>query len=358
MRTGLLSLGDLIRDPVTGEMRTPARRHRNLIDQAVWAEDAGFDTIHYGEHHFSRYIVSSPQVVLAAAAERTATLRLSTGVTLAANLDPVRVAEDYATIDALSDGRVEPCFGRGTLFPDVYSEFGQDETSASERFAENLELILRLWSDEDVTWSGRHRSPLHHVTVHPRPAQTPRPPVWVGAGLSLDSVDLAARLGCRLMLPSVFGVWEMFQPAVQHYEAAWARYGHDPAERRIGAISHFGVARTSQAAHARFRPRYEAYWGELAKWTSESAQRAGAEPRPFASSSYEVMTSTIAICGSPAEVLERLAVARETLHLDTQLVMLDMGGMPDSELRDSLDILATDVLPALRSASGTTTSRV
>lgn len=350
MRTGLLSLGDLIRDPLTGELRTPAQRHRNLINQAVWAEAAGFDTIHFGEHHFSRYIMSSPQVVLAAAAERTTTLRLSTGVALAANLDPVRVAEDYATIDAISNGRVEPCFGRGTLFPDVYSEFGQDEAFASERFAESLELILRLWSEEEVTWTGRHRAPLHHATVHPRPTQTPRPPVWVGAGLSIESVDLAARLGCWLMLPTVFGVWEMFKPAVEHYEAAWTKYGHDPAQRRIGAICHFGVARTSQEAHARFRPRYEAYWGELSKWTSESAQRAGREPRPFPIPTYDTMTSSIAICGSPAEVLERFAVARETMHLDTHLVMLDMGGMPDRELRDSFDVLASDVLPALRAA--------
>lgn len=350
MRTGLLSLGDLIRDPITEEMRTPAQRHRNLIDQAVWAEEAGFDTIHFGEHHFSRYIVSSPQVLLAAVAERTTTLRLSTGVTLAANLDPVRVAEDYATIDAISNGRIEPCFGRGTLFPDVYSEFGQDESCASDRFAENLELILRLWSEEEVTWSGRHRASLHHATVHPRPTQTPRPPVWIGAGLSMESVDLAARLGCWLMLPSVFGVWEMFKPAVEHYEAAWTKYGHDPSGRRIGAISHFGIARTSQEAHARFRPRYEAYWGELATWTRESAHRAGRELRPLPMSTYETLTSSIAICGSPAEVLERFAIARETLHLDTQLVMLDMGGMPDGELRDSFDILASDVLPALHAA--------
>lgn len=350
MRTGLLSLGDLIRDPITGEMRTPAQRHRNLIDQAVWSEETGFDSIHFGEHHFSRYIVSSPQVLLAAAAERTTTLRLSTGVTLAANLDPVRIAEDYSTIDAISNGRVEPCFGRGTLFPDVYSEFGQDESCAGERFAENLELILRLWSEENVTWTGRHRPPLHDVTVHPRPTQTPRPPVWVGAGLSLDSVDLAARLGCRLMLPTVFGVWEMFRPAVEHYEKAWTKYGHDPSQRRIGAISHFGVARTSQEAHARFRPRYEAYWGELSKWTIESARRAGRASRSFPTADYETMTSSTAVCGSPAEVLERFATARETLHLDTQLVMLDMGGMPDSELRDSFDILATDVLPVLRAA--------
>lgn len=350
MRTGLLTLGDLIRDPVTKTLRTPAERHRNLVDQGVWAEAAGFDTVHYGEHHFSRYIMSAPQIVLAAVAERTNRIRLSTGVTLAANLDPVRVAEDYATVDAISNGRVEPCFGRGTLFPDVYTEFGQDEAVAKERFAESIELIQRLWTEENVSWTGRFRSALHSVTVHPRPTQQPRPPMWVGAGVSIDSVDLAARLGCWLMLPTVFGTWEMFVPAVEHYKAAWEKYGHDPRDRRIGAISHFCVDRTSQDAHGRFAPRYLTYFDQLMDWRAESAQRAGAQLFPFPLEPYEKMTSTIAICGSPAEVLDRFSTARELLSLDTHLVMTDMGGMPDTEIQRTLDVYAADVLPTLLAA--------
>ena len=259
VRMGLLSLGDLITDPISGRRRTLAERHRNLVDQAVWAEECGFESFHLGEHHFSEYVLSSPQVVLGAIAERTSTLRLSTGVTLAANLDPVRVAEDYATVDALSNGRIEPCFGRGTLFPDVYTEFGQEERHAKDRFAENVELILRLWSEENVDWSGRFRADLHGVTVQPRPTQTPRPPVWIGAGMSLDSVDLAARLGCRLLLPTVFGSWELFVPAVEHYIERWEHYGNDPSTRRIGAISHAGIALDSTAARERFERRYLRY---------------------------------------------------------------------------------------------------
>lgn len=350
MRTGLLSLGDLITDPVTGQRRTPAERHRNLIDQAVWAEAAGFDSIHYGEHHFSRYIVSSPQVVLAAAAERTERLRLSTGVTLAANLDPVRVAEDYATVDALSNGRVEPCFGRGTLFPDVYSEFGQEEPLAKERFAESLELVRRLWTEENVTWSGRFRPPLHDVTVHPRPTQRPTPPMWVGGGFSLDTVELAARLGCWLLLPTVIGRWEMFRPAVEHYLAAWERFGHRPEDRRIGAICHFSVAPTSREARARLEPRYMAYLRELQNWQSESARRAGKTPLSIELQPFDTMVANVAVCGSPAEVLERFALMRESLCLDTQVVMTDMGGMPDAEIRATIDTAAEHVLPALAAA--------
>lgn len=350
MRTGLLSLGDLIRDPVSGVLRTPAQRHRNLIEQAVMAEEIGLDSIHLGEHHFSRYIMSAPQVVLAAIAERTTRLRLSTGVTLAANLDPVRVAEDYATVDAISNGRVEPCFGRGTLFPDVYTEFGQDEPLAKERFAESLELIHRLWTEENVSWSGRFRPDLHAVTVHPRPTQHPRPPMWVGAGVSIDSVELAARLGCWLMLPTVFGTWEMFAPAVAHYREAWERYGHDPRDIRVGAISHFCVARTSQEAHSRFEPRYQLYFDELMNWRAESAHRAGTPLLELPREPYQTMVSTIAICGSPAEVLDRFSEARELLGLDTHVIMTDMGGMPDDDIKRTLDVFASDVLPTLRAA--------
>jgi alkanesulfonate monooxygenase SsuD/methylene tetrahydromethanopterin reductase-like flavin-dependent oxidoreductase (luciferase family) len=127
---------------------------------------------------------------------RTSRIRLGTGVTLLANLDPVRVAEDYATVDAISNGRVELAVGRGILV-DTYEAFGQKPDESRERFRENLELLLRLWSERDVTWSGRFRAPLDRVTVEPRPVQAPHPPIWVGSGSSPASVDLAAESGRR-----------------------------------------------------------------------------------------------------------------------------------------------------------------
>ena len=144
------------------------------------AEHAGFSSVHLGEHHFCDYILSSPPIVLAAIAERTSHIRLSTGVTLGVNLDPVRVAEDYATLDLLSGGRVEPVLGRGTFFPHTFAGFGQDPTVAKAVFAENVEILARLWSEENVTWEGSHHAPLDNLTTQPRPLQWPRPPVWIG----------------------------------------------------------------------------------------------------------------------------------------------------------------------------------
>jgi alkanesulfonate monooxygenase SsuD/methylene tetrahydromethanopterin reductase-like flavin-dependent oxidoreductase (luciferase family) len=347
MHVGLLTLGDLCTDPVTGRRPTPAQRHRQLVDQAALAESVGFESVHLGEHHFNDYILSSPPVVLAAIAERTATLRLSNGVALAANLDPVRVAEDYATVDVLSNGRVEPCFGRGTLFPDVYDGFGQCESDAKDRFAENVELVQRLWSEEQVTWQGDFRAPLRQATVHPRPVQSP-PPIWIGAGMSVESIDLAARLGCRLMLPTVFGAWPMFRPIVDRFVEQWERHGHDPAARRIGACSHAFVARDSTDAKRRWAPRYLHYLQSVIDWQRSSAERAGAWFANFPLKDFETMISTIAICGSPAEVVDRMGEARELLHLDTHILMFDMGGIGDDELFPAIELIGAEVLPQLR----------
>jgi alkanesulfonate monooxygenase SsuD/methylene tetrahydromethanopterin reductase-like flavin-dependent oxidoreductase (luciferase family) len=345
MRVGLLTLGDWCTDPVTGTRPTEADRHRSLVEQAVVAEQAGFSSVHLGEHHFSEYILSSPHVVLAAIAERTSTIRLSNGVALAANRDPVLFAEEYATLDVLSGGRVEPCVGRGTLFPDVYSGFGQHEADAKEQFAEHVELIHRLWTEERLSWSGRFRSPLDDVTVHPRPVQQPRPPIWVGAGISPESIDLAARLGCWLMLPTVFGSWQMFRPMVERYVERWEHYGHPAGERRIGACTHCFVGPDSAAVRERWAPRYLHYLQQVIEWQQASSRRVGAAGASFPLADFDTMISTIAMCGSPAEVVDRMGAAREALCLDTQLLMFDMGGAPHPEVAAAIELTGSEVLP-------------
>ena len=344
----MLTLGDWVTDPETGVRRTEAERHRSIVEQAVAAEAAGFTSIHLGEHHFSEYILSSPTVVLAAIAERTSTMRLSNGVALAGTLDPVRVAEDYATIDALSDGRVEPCFGRGSIYPDVYTFFGQDASEAQARFGENVRLIDQLWrAEEPIDWSGEFRADLTDVQVYPRPTQRPRPPIWIGGGWSPDTVDLAVEIGAWLMLPTVVGTWEMFIPVVERYIEGWEAAGRDPADRRIGCCSHFHVALASQTARDRWAPRYVAYMQAVNEWIVQSARRAGTEGRGLGDVDFDAMTSTIAICGSPEETIERMGVAAEMLQLDTQILMMDLGGLPDAELYESIELAGAEVLPTV-----------
>jgi alkanesulfonate monooxygenase SsuD/methylene tetrahydromethanopterin reductase-like flavin-dependent oxidoreductase (luciferase family) len=347
---GLLSLGDLITDPSTGSRRTPAERHRNLVEQAVLAEEVGMTRVHLGEHHLCEYILSSPAVVLGAIAERTTTLRLSTGVALGANNSPIRLAEDYATLDVLSGGRVEPCFGRGTFFPHVFRSFGHDPAAASAVFAEHIELIVGLMEHESMTWSGLHHPPLEAVTMHPRPVQTPRPPIWLGAGASVRSVELAGRLGLWLMLPTVFGTVDMFRPAVDTYRAAWDAAGHDPAAARIGCCTHLWVAATTEAARRQWEPRYRAY----IEWVNDlQAWSAGKPPGTvggLGGFDFDRLTAETAICGSPAEVVDRMGTIASALDLDTQIVMLDMGGVPDDELFAAIELLGAAVLPQLGTA--------
>lgn len=345
---GLLTLGDWLEDPTTRHRPTPSDRHRSIVEQAVTAEAAGFHSVHLGEHHFSHYILSSPPVVLAAIAERTSTLRLSNGVALAANLDPVRVAEDYATVDVLSGGRLEPCFGRGNIYPDVYTMFGQDAADASDRFSESVRLVDALWrSDGPVTWTGRYRSALTDVEVHPRPLQRPRPPIWLGGGWSPDTVDLAVDLGCWLMLPTVVGTWEMFAPAVERYIERWEEAGRDPAERRIGCCSHAFVGRDGEETRARWAARYLHYLTAVGRWQQRSGTRAGTPTTPLPVHDLDTMLATVAICGSPGEVVDRMGRAAELLHLDVQLLMMDMGGAPHGEVVEAIELVGSSVIPAV-----------
>ncbi len=344
MDVGLLSLGDLITDPVTGQRRTHAERHRNIVDQAVLAEAVGFSSVHLGEHHFCDYILSAPPVVLGAIAERTTTLRLSTGVALGVNLDPLRIAEDYATVDVLSGGRVEPCIGRGTFFPHTYDAFGQDQSIAKEVFAEHLELLVKVWESESVNWSGVHRSPVTDLTVMPRPVQTPRPPIWAGVGASADSIDLAARLGLWIMLPTVFGTVDMFRRAVDFYEARWEHYGHPVSGKKIGCCTHTFVHESSQRAKEIWEPRYRAYieWVNDLQFQSSGGRNAG-----LGGFDFDTLLANTAMCGSPEQLIDRMGQISEALHLDTQILMFDMGGMPDAELFACMELTGKEVISAV-----------
>jgi alkanesulfonate monooxygenase SsuD/methylene tetrahydromethanopterin reductase-like flavin-dependent oxidoreductase (luciferase family) len=344
VQLGLLSLGDCLPDPATGARIAPSERHRAIVAQAVHAEAAGFDSVWIGEHHFCDYVVSSPPVLLAAVAARTERVRVGTAVTLLANLDPVRVAEDYATLDAISDGRVELVAGRGIL-AETYEAFGQKPDESRDRYRENLELLRRLWSETDVCWSGRFRAPLDGVTVEPRPVQRPHPPLWVGGGSSLHAADLAAELGLPLMLPSVLAPALDFAPLVERYRSRFAAAGHRDASARVGCCHHVHVRPDAQEARDFWRPYYLNYLGFVDRiWKRRELLHADAR----IDLDYDRLVRRVAICGSPAEVVDRIGAAREQLGLDVHLAMLDLGGLPPDEVARTIDVYATDVLPQLR----------
>ncbi len=345
MRSGLMILGDHLPHPETGERISQRDHHRRIVELGVFAEEAGLDSVWLGEHHFCDYILSSPAVVLAAISERTERIHLGTAVTLLATLDPIRVAEDYATLDLLSDGRLELAVGRGIL-PNAYRLFGRDLDDSRALYTENLELLLRLWREKSVEWSGRFRAPLDATSVEPHPLQTPNPPIWVAGGTSHESVDLAARLGLRLMLPSVITAPETFAPMVDRYRERYIAAGHDASEMRVGACSHVHLAKDSAQARERWRPYHLSYLS----WVSQLVAASGAD-FPGGAPSYEAFLEGPSICGSPAEVADRLLAMHERLELDVHLAMFDHGGIPESDLYDALELFATRVVPEIARAT-------
>lgn len=344
MKLNLLTFGDHITDPVTGQSTTVAERHNGIIESAVAADAAGFNGVNIGEHHGGRFVTSSPPVTLAAIAGRTSRLRLGTAVTLAANIDPFRAAEDYATLDVLSGGRADMMVGRGNLFGATYDMFGQSLDDSRQLFEENIELILKLWTSDNVTWKGLSRPPLHDVTINPKPVQDPHPPLWIGGGGSPETAELAARLALPLALPSAFADPTRFVPVVQTYrERFTVHHGSAAPKPSVAASWHMHVAPKSQDAHDRWESRYQAYH----LWFGEQVM----EHNPnYSAPRFDypwMLTEGAALAGSPAEVVDKLRRQAELLDADTHLVYLDMGGAPLPETLAMIDLIGAEVIPQL-----------
>jgi alkanesulfonate monooxygenase SsuD/methylene tetrahydromethanopterin reductase-like flavin-dependent oxidoreductase (luciferase family) len=320
----LLILGDHLPNPCTGEEVSQSDRLRAMVEQAVVAEEAGFAGVAIGEHHFTRYIVSAPELLLAAVAARTSTLKLSTGVTLLAHRDPVLVAEALATLDVLSDGRAELIVARG-VDQQTDAAFGVQPGELRERFEEHLRLLLKLLEEPGVSWDGRFRGPLSHVTTTPRPVQAPRPAVWIGSG-SAVSADLGAELKMPLMLPST-----LRDPAI--YADVVRRYRERFPGGRVGVPSHVFVAHDN--ARERWRPHLAEYARFADPWRGDGDIDVNA------------IMDGAAVCGTPEEVADRLNALAELLSIDTHLVMVDIGGMPHESVVETIRLFGAEVLPKL-----------
>jgi alkanesulfonate monooxygenase SsuD/methylene tetrahydromethanopterin reductase-like flavin-dependent oxidoreductase (luciferase family) len=340
-----MSLGDMITDPITGVSATSSERHRMMIDAAVVAERAGFYGINIGEHHGIDYAFSAPPVLLAAISERTSRLKLSTAVALAANLDTYRLAEDYATVDAISGGRVEIVTGRGNFFESTYHLFGQSPEESPQRFAEAMELLCILWKGKSVQWQGRFRAPINGERLQPCPQSADRLPFWIGGGSSRDTAELAGRLGLKLMLPSAFGRPNKFVEVADIYRESFVASNH-PGKPEVGACWHGWVAHNSQDAIRRFEPRYRAYHS----FTQQLIKRVNPNPPAYLTApfDYELLhTKGPAIVGSPAEFVDRLYKLDRLLGADLNLIKMDMGGVPSQEFLEMLELVGNEVIPAL-----------
>jgi probable LLM family oxidoreductase len=317
----------------------PARRIEELIEEIELADRVGLDVFGVGEHHRPDYAVSSPAVALAAAATRTRNIRLSSAVTVLSSDDPVRVFQDFATLDLISGGRAEIMAGRGS-FIESFPLFGYDLDDYDELFAEKLDLLLRLRASEHVTWAGRHRAPLEGVGVYPRPVQDPLP-VWIAVGGTPQSVVRAAVLGLPLAIAIIGGQPENFVPLVRLYRDAAREAGHDPASLPLSINSHAYVAETSQRAGDEYFPTYAAMMNRIGRERGWPPMRrgqfeAGRSPRGAL------------LVGSPEEVAEKILLEHELFGHDRFMAQISVGALPHERAMRAIELFGTEVAPAVR----------
>jgi alkanesulfonate monooxygenase SsuD/methylene tetrahydromethanopterin reductase-like flavin-dependent oxidoreductase (luciferase family) len=335
MKFALFSLVANLPNPRNGESFTTQQKLQNVIRQAQLAEELGFEAYGVGERHGAPFLSSSPPVLLTAIAARTQRIRLLTTVTVLSVLDPVRVAEDYATLDHLSGGRLELIIGKGND-PRHYPLFGITEEEQWDSMAERYDLLRRLWDEENVTWSGRYRPPLDKVTTQPRPLQQPIP-VWHGSASSTRSTELAARYGEPLFSANAFHHLSKYKDLIDHYRERLAFYGHDPAKAVVGSgAGSLYLADTTEEAIRLFRPYYDAFMSTAAAQHNKP---------PFRDLEDNVANGPVLV-GSPEQVIEK--ILRYQQAFGNQVLSVSVDGLTESEQREQVERFATQVAPVLR----------
>lgn len=343
MELGIYTFAETNPNPKQDRGELAAQRLRDLIEEIELADQLGLDVFGVGEHHRPDYVVSSPAVVLAAAAARTKTIRLTSAVTVLSSDDPVRVFQDFATLDLLSNGRAEIMAGRGS-FIESFPLFGYDLEHYDELFEEKLELLLLLRENERVTWKGRHREALNNLGVYPRPLQNPLP-VWIAVGGTPQSVVRAATLGLPMALAIIGGEPARFVPMVDLYRDAATRAGHDPAKLPVSINSHGYIAADSQQAADEAYPAY-----------AEVMSRIGRERGwpPLTRGRFEADRSRrgAVLVGSPQEVIDKILAEYELFRNQRFLIQFSIGPMPHAKIMRSIELFGTQVAPVVRKSVG------
>jgi probable LLM family oxidoreductase len=337
---GIYTFAEMTPDPATGRIVSPHQRLRDLIEEIELADQVGLDVFGVGEHHRPDFAVAAPAVVLAAAAERTRDIRLTSAVTVLSSDDPVRVFESFSTLDLLSGGRAEIMAGRGS-FIESFPLFGYDLDDYDELFQSKLELLIELLGRERVTWSGPHRSPLHDVTVYPRPLQE-RLPLWIAVGGNPDSVIRAGVLGLPMALAIIGGEPARFAPLAELHRRAAEQAGHDRLPLSIN--SHGYVADTSQRAADEAFPAFKVTMDRIGRERGWPAMT-----REDFESSRGLHGANLV--GSPQEVAEKILHQHEIFGHDRFLIQLSVGTLPHDRIMRAIELFGTEVAPVVRAAT-------
>lgn len=337
MDFGIFTFGELTRNSDSGESLSPHQRLTELIELAKIADQAGIKFLGLGEHHRHDFAISAPEIVLAAIARETKNLRLATAVTVLSTQDPVRLFEQFATLDLISDGRAEIIAGRGA-FTESYPLFGYEMADYDALFEEKLQLLLAAREQENLTWRGNVHHSIRGMEVAPRPLQE-KLPVWVGVGGTPASFERAGRLGLPLYVALLSGP-QHFARLVEYYRESAAAHGHDAAKLPIGTGGHFFVAPSSQQARDTFYPYYRAYFEQ------NMPRKMGHFPRE----TFEAWAGPGGglLAGSPQEVIDKIMEQYEIFGHDRYMAQVGLGGLPFADTARSIELLATEVMPVVQ----------
>lgn len=340
MKFGIGMFGDSGYDYDTKKYRNPDLRLKEIVEEVKLADALGVDIFAVGEHHREDYVVSSPEIMLAALSTVTKNIILSSGVNVISSADPVKLYQDYAMIDLISGERAEIMAGRGS-FIESFPLYGQDLNDYNALFSEKLELLLQLKKNEPISWEGKFRPALENQSIHPKPKR--EIPVWIAVGGTPQSVQRTAFLGLPIMFAIIGGNIDQFKPLAEYYTELYEKAGHDLAKMEIGIHSHTYVANTREAAISDYYPEYSRHMNKMA---IERNWGGG----PFTQSRFEAGMSKrgALFMGSPEEVAEKIIYAIELFGLTRFIAHLDVGGPSHKELMRTIELYGTKVIPMVK----------
>ena len=341
MELGISMFADLPVDAATGKHKPAGERINELLAEVKLADEVGLDVFGIGEHHRSDYAVSSPEIILAAAAAITRNIKLASAVTVLSSADPVKVYQNFATVDLISNGRAELMVGRGS-FIESFPLFGYNLNDYHELFEEKLHLLLEINKNETISWKGNFRAPLVNQQVLPRPVDN-NLDIWIAVGGTPASVQRAARLGLPLMLAIIGGSPAQFKPLVQYYKDEYQKNGHDLSKLRIGIHSHTMIGDDSQTIAEKYFPYYAAQMDRIGKdrgW------------QPFSKAQFNMGRTRdgALFIGDAAEVTDKILLQQEMFGLTRFVAHLDVGGAPHKDILKAIEIFGTKVAPEVKKA--------
>ena len=341
MELGISSFGEVIPDGVAGKAVNAHRRMQEILEEIKLADEVGLDVFALGEHHRPDFIISAPEVILAAAASITKNIRLSSAVTVLSSADPVRTFQNFASLDLISNGRAEILAGRGS-FIESFPLFGYDLKDYDELFTEKLDLLLKINQQEIIDWNGKHRAAIKHLGIYPRPYQSSIP-VWLAVGGTPASAVRAGTLNLPMTVAILGGTPDRFVPFVNLYRQAAERAGHDVSKLQLGINSQFYAADNAQQAADEFFPPYELLMNRVGRERGWS---------PISRAHFEQMRQYGPLMvGSPQQIIDKILYFHELFGNTRYLAQMISGhGTPHAKTLHAIELFGTKVAPAVRKA--------